>query len=100
MENITGFQRDLLYVVLDSDQPSGQTIKSEVESYYDGNVNHGRLYPNLDALVEKELVTKGKQDERTNYYTVTPKGIRTIQDRHNWVNRKINQSEEVQQINA
>ncbi len=100
MENITGFQRDLLYVVLNKEDPSGQSIKKEIESYYDGNINHGRLYPNLDELVDKELVIKGKQDERTNYYSITPEGIRAIQDYHNWVSDMVSSTDGVPQITA
>ena len=58
---LTGFQRDLLYVIAGSDQPSGQTIRQELETRID-NVNHGRLYPNLDVLVDHGLVEKGSQD--------------------------------------
>jgi len=64
---LTGFQRDLLYVIAGSDQPSGQTVRQQLETHID-NVNHGRLYPNLDTLVDHELVKKGSQDQRTNYY--------------------------------
>jgi len=69
---LTGFQRDLLYVIAGSDQPSGQTIRRKLQPYID-NVNHGRLYPNLDELVDHGLVEKGSQDQRTNYYEVTPR---------------------------
>ena len=41
---LTGFQRDLLFVIAGSDRPSGQAIRRELEQYID-NVNHGRLYP-------------------------------------------------------
>ncbi len=66
MDDLTGFQRDLLYVITGADQPSGQDVKEEIEQYYESELNHGRLYPNLDTLVNKELVEKGEPtDERT-----------------------------------
>ena len=74
---LTGFQRDLLYVIAGSDQPSGQTVRQKLETHID-NVNHGRLYPNLDALVDHGLVEKGSQDQRTNYYKVTPSGKQLV----------------------
>ena len=44
----------------------------------------GRLYPNLDTLVEKGLVEKGEKDRRTNVYTVTKCGQRELEARRDW----------------
>ncbi|WP_394743209.1 PadR family transcriptional regulator [Natronococcus roseus] len=84
MDDLTGFQRDLLYVIAGADQPSGQDIKDEVETYYSTEINHGRLYPNLDTLVNKELVEKGELDRRTNYYALAEEGDEAIQERREW----------------
>ncbi len=84
MHDLTGFQRDLLYVIAGADQPSGQAVKDEVEKYYDSEINHGRLYPNLDTLVNKELVEKGQLDRRTNYYSITDAGRESIEHRQEW----------------
>ena len=87
MYDLTGFQRDLLYVVAGLDEPHGLAIKSELETYYDVEIHHGRLYPNLDELVEKGLVEKGERDRRTNVYTLTRRGRREIEDRYGWENQ-------------
>ncbi|WP_323173621.1 helix-turn-helix transcriptional regulator [Natrialba sp. PRR66] len=84
MNDLTGFQRDLLYVIAGADQPSGQDVKEEIEGYYSAEINHGRLYPNLDTLVNKELVEKGQLDRRTNYYAITDAGSDEIEDRRDW----------------
>jgi len=84
MYDLTGFQRDLLYVICGFDKPSGQTIKDDLENYYQEEINHGRLYPNLDALVTKSFVDKGQIDRRTNYYAITEKGRRLIAERREW----------------
>ena len=84
MHDLTGFQRDLLYVISGKDEPHGLAIKGELEDYYDGEIHHGRLYPNLDTLVDKGLVEKGQQDRRTNYYDVTGRGQREIDARREW----------------
>ncbi|ARS89413.1 PadR family transcriptional regulator [Natrarchaeobaculum aegyptiacum] len=84
MDDLTGFQRDLLYVIAGADQPSGQDVKSEIETYYSAEINHGRLYPNLDTLVNKELVEKGQLDRRTNYYAITDDGLEAIERRREW----------------
>ncbi|RZV06532.1 PadR family transcriptional regulator [Natrinema hispanicum] len=85
MDDLTGFQRDLLYVIAGADQPSGQDVKDEIEQYYSSEINHGRLYPNLDTVVNKELVEKGQLDRRTNYYAITDEGEQAIEDRREWV---------------
>ena len=84
MNDLTGFQRDLLFVIDGLDRPHGLAIKGELEDYYEKEIHHGRLYPNLDTVVEKGLVEKGKQDQRTNYYTITTRGERVLQNRQEW----------------
>jgi len=84
MHDLTGFQRDLLYVIAGLERPKGLAIKDELEGYYESEINHGRLYPNLDKLVEKGLVEKGKIDDRTNYYTLTARGERELEARREW----------------
>lgn len=84
MHDLTGFQRDLLYVIAGADQPSGQDVKEEVEQYYSSEINHGRLYPNLDTLVNKEVVEKGQLDRRTNYYAISDEGQQEIEERREW----------------
>ncbi len=84
MDDLTGFQRDLLFVINGADRPSGQDIKEEIEQYYDTEINHGRLYPNLDTVVNQELVEKGQLDRRTNYYEITDAGHEAIHERREW----------------
>ena len=84
MYDLTGFQRDLLYVAVGLDEPHGLAIKDELEKYYETEIHHGRLYPNLDTLVDKGLLEKGTLDRRTNVYLVTRRGRREIEDRRNW----------------
>ena len=84
MHDLTGFQRDLLYVITGRDDPHGLAIKEELEDYYEKEIHHGRLYPNLDTLVEKGLVEKGQRDRRTNFYTLTRRGSREIDARSEW----------------
>ncbi|RDI70166.1 PadR family transcriptional regulator [Halopelagius longus] len=84
MYDLTGFQRDLLLVVAGLEEPHGLAIKEKMEDYYEKEVHHGRLYPNLDTLVEKGLIEKGERDKRTNYYTLTARGDREITDRQEW----------------
>ena len=92
MYDLTGFQRDLLYVTAGLDEPHGLALKTELEDYYEKEIHHGRLYPNLDTLVEKGLVEKGQKDRRTNMYTVTRRGKREITARAEWEQQYIDES--------
>lgn len=93
MHDLTGFQRDLLYVIANFEEPHGLAIKDELEDYYEQEINHGRLYPNLDELVDKALVEKGELDKRTNFYTLTQRGRREITARREWENQYVDVSE-------
>lgn len=84
MDDLTGFQRDLLTVIAGLEDPNGLEIKSEMEHYYESTINHGRLYPNLDTLVDRDLVVKTKQDERTNAYQLTDTGRELLETRRDW----------------
>lgn len=71
---MTSFQRDILRVLLRLEEPYGLEIKESLEQMRDMKVNHGRLYPNLDKLVEGGYIEKGERDKRTNWYSLTEKG--------------------------
>ncbi|MDS0299679.1 PadR family transcriptional regulator [Halogeometricum sp. S1BR25-6] len=88
MFELTGFQRDVLTVIAGLEKPSGQTVKEEIEKEID-EVNHGRLYPNLDALVENGLVEKGQLDRRTNYYALSETGREALENRRQWENETV-----------
>ncbi|WP_135807418.1 helix-turn-helix transcriptional regulator [Halorussus marinus] len=80
------FERDLLYAVRalerdgDQEPPKGLAIKSYLEDDYD-EINHSRLYQNLDALIERGLLSKAEKDGRTNEYATTDRA-RQLLTRH------------------
>ena len=84
MFELTGFQRDVLYCIAGSEEPYGLGIKAELEAYGDTEVNHGRLYPNLDTLIDKGYVTKSQIDDRTNRYELTDAGQEVLAERREW----------------
>ncbi len=83
--DLTAFQRDCLEAIhrLDSaDETSyGLAIKRELEHRYDDEINHGRLYPNLDHLVDHGLVAKAELDKRTNEYQLTDSARAMLESR-------------------
>ena len=81
--DLTAFQQNIL-TILTEDAMYGLAIKRELESYYDSEVNHGRLYPNLDDLVEEGLVEKSELDKRTNQYALTDAGYDAVIDKFDW----------------
>ena len=95
MHDLTGFQRDLLYTIAGMDEPHGLAIKDQLEDYYGKEIHHGRLYPNLDTLVEKGLVDKGEVDRRTNYYALTSRGHREIEARRGWENDFLEENQSI-----
>ena len=81
--DLTAFQQNILVIL--SDEPMyGLAIKRQLEEYYDSEVNHGRLYPNLDDLVELDLVAKSELDKRTNQYELTDAGYDAVVDKLDW----------------
>ncbi|MEF8776319.1 MAG: PadR family transcriptional regulator [Haloarculaceae archaeon] len=85
---LTAFQENIL-TILAEEARYGLAIKRELEEYYDDEVNHGRLYPNLDDLVEMGLVEKSELDKRTNQYALTDEGYETLLDQLGWMVSKI-----------
>ncbi|WP_423746430.1 PadR family transcriptional regulator (plasmid) [Haladaptatus sp. SPP-AMP-3] len=81
--DLTAFQQNVL-IVLSEESRYGLAIKRELEDYYDEEVNHGRLYPNLDTLIERGLVEKSELDKRTNEYAITDDGIAVLLDSFEW----------------
>ena len=86
--DLTAFQRTIL-VVLAEEPRYGLAIKRELESYYGDEVNHGRLYPNLDDLVGLGLIEKSERDKRTNEYALTDTGVDAVFDHLTWTISKV-----------
>lgn len=89
MWDLTGFQRDILYVVSGLDAPSGLGIKSELDQYYEREVDSPRLYINLDILVDKGFIVKDQSDGRTNAYSLTARAERELVMRREWENQQL-----------
>ncbi|WP_232687422.1 PadR family transcriptional regulator [Halobacterium zhouii] len=83
VRDLTAFQKNIL-TVLAEEPRYGLAIKRELEDYYGQEVNHGRLYPNLDDLVNKDLVEKSELDKRTNQYALTDAGFDAVVDDLEW----------------
>lgn len=84
LDSVTGFQRDLLFVLSGYDEPKGLTVQRELADYYGTDVSPARVYQNLDSLAEDGLVEKGTRDSRTNYYRITESGRELLAECIEW----------------
>lgn len=84
MQDLTAFQRDLFYAIAGLEEPKGLEIKADLDESYEKGIQHGKLYPNLDTLVDKGLVKKSQMNGRTNDYELTDRGEREIEARQEW----------------
>lgn len=84
MDDLSAFQRDVLYTVASLGEPYGLAIRDELSEYYGTEVNHGRLYPNLDDLADRGFLDKRPHGERKNTYALTERGRELIVERHEW----------------
>ncbi|WP_135828549.1 PadR family transcriptional regulator [Halorussus halobius] len=96
-DDLTRFQHDLLVVIAGYEhgryrddrhtgsRPHGLALKDTLDARYDAEVHHGRLYPNLDTLVDKGLVEKQERDQRTNVYSLTDQGWALLDQRVQWL---------------
>jgi DNA-binding PadR family transcriptional regulator len=92
VRDLTAFQQNIL-LILAEESRYGLAIKRDLEAYYDSEVNHGRLYPNLDDLVGMGLVEKSELDKRTNQYALTDAGHDAVLARFEWAFSKFVTSE-------
>lgn len=81
--SLTEFQYSVLYVLAEGSD-YGLGIKKELQDYYDEEINHGRLYPNLNKMTDGGLLQKSAIDSRTNEYVLTEHGLALALDRLEW----------------
>jgi len=84
LTELTAFQRDILWALSHHGAMKGLAVKEQLEEYYDETINHGRVYQNLDALVESGFVSKSARDKRTNEYKLTADAKQALQRRRTW----------------
>lgn len=97
MKELTAFQRDIMFVVAGHDEPHGLAIKEELDEYYEDEINHGRLYPNLDTLVTEGYLDKGEKDRRTNFYNLTDQGEEAIEARRQFQDDLVEEDEDAEE---
>lgn len=95
MTALTKFQIDLLVAAALTDNPTyGLAIKRKTEEYREEDeVHHGKLYPNLDTLIEEGLMEKEEFDKRTKVYSLTEDGKLELEQRADLVKKAATQAD-------
>ena len=89
MDDLTGFQRDILAVIADENGPCGADISHRLTGVYGDEHNlHSRLYMALDELRDEGHIAdiETDEDERTRPLKLTDKGERKLRNDHRWRN--------------
>lgn len=81
---LSAFRRNILFVLAKLGPSKGVAVKSKLQNLYAQQIKHGRLYPNLDDLVEAGYIDKSERDQRTNEYALTNKAQKALQTQINW----------------
>lgn len=83
-----------ILLMLAGEPTYGLDVKRQLQDYYGYEINHGKLYPNLDELSDDGLIKKGKLDNRTNEYGITDEGLEVAVDRIEWALSNLIEDEE------
>lgn len=87
---LTSFQQQILLAIADiRDEPYGLEIKKQLQIAREEEINHGRLYPNLNKLKDDGWIQKSKIDDRTNKYELTDKSREALHQYYEWVGESI-----------
>ena len=80
--DLTAFQAHLLCIIYRLGPAEGVDLQEALEDLYPEPINHGRLYPGLDRLVEKGLISKQTKasDKRRNAYATVGRGEWAVEE--------------------
>jgi len=93
---LSGFQRDLLFVIagLAETDPSGSDIKSVLDRDYVRDASHGTLYRGLGHLHEEGYLRKHPIDGRTDSYHLTDEAEAGIRSYLQWATTRLARDED------
>ena len=85
--DLNAFQVHLLCVIYRLGPAEGVDLQEALEDLYPEPINHGRLYPGLDRLVEKGLISKQTKasDKRRNAYATVGRGDWAVEEYHRFM---------------
>lgn len=79
---LVDFRRDILLTLARSEPTHGQGLREDLSALRNEDVNDGRLYPHINALVEKGLIEKRENihDDRSHEYVLSDAGRHSVRD--------------------
>lgn len=89
MDDLTGFQRDLLYVIAGGDEPNGLTVRAEIDKYYEREIDRAHVYYNRDVLFEEGYLEHSERVGRGKRLRLTEKGQQSLVERRSWEDDRI-----------
>jgi len=87
MNDLTGFQRDILYVIAGLADATALEIKEELQEAYEIEITQDRLYPSLHGLIERGFVEEGTLNDQAQSYALTEQGQDEIVTQRKWENK-------------
>ena len=99
-DQLSDFQYTILCTL--AERPMyGLELKEVMQATYGTEINHGRLYPNLNELAERGYLDKSKLDNRSNEYAITEQGLFMVLERIQWeISVLLRDEERINEINA
>jgi PadR family transcriptional regulator PadR len=82
MPELSDFRRDILLVLARSGATHGRGLIDDLGCLRDEHIGDSRLYPNLNALVERGLVDKreNRHDNRSHEFELSAAGRAVVRD--------------------
>ena len=89
--DLTAFQTHLLCLIYRFGPVEGVSLQDALEALYPEDINHGRLYPSLDRMVEAGLLSKQtkESDKRRKEYALTGRGEWVAEEYHRFVQEMV-----------
>ena len=89
--DLTAFQVHLLWLIYRLGPAEGVELQGALEELYPEDINHGRLYPSLDRMVDSQLVNKQtkESDKRRKEYTLTGRGEWVAEEYRNFIDEMV-----------
>lgn len=94
MNDLSAFQRDIIYAIGSIESPAGVDIKTRLENKYGDIINETRLYRNLQELTKQGYITKRSKDGRTNEYHWNTQTRNLVQQDLTWKQECLNSTSE------
>lgn len=94
IDQLTGYRRDMLYVLSARGRASVVTVRDEIEDKHGDVIDTVGVYRALNDLEEFGLVKKFKVDGKERRFYLSDEGRRQLDDHHEWAVRCMNSVEQ------